>query len=142
MEIAAFNKLSNQIAKQASLKQKVVLQAYYYRIASDLEANTRRVMPILPTISDSNKERQKNLLKMPQVMTQMRSSASGSEKDEKKVNTAADIYSAFAKPDPNDSKFDSFCKVLKNVELVRTRMRDHLKVCKLPPPLYLFQIFY
>ena len=127
MEIGAFNKLSNLIAKQPSLKQKIILQAYYYRIASDLEANTRRAMPILPTISDSNRERQKGLLKMPQIMTGK--NIAGSEKDEKKLNTAADMYNAFAKPDSNDSKFDSFCKVLRNVELVRTRMRDHLKVC-------------
>ena len=138
MDISVFNELSSKIATQEGLKRKIVLQAYYYRISADLEENTKKAMPILPVVSEHNKERQRNLLKIPEIITtpslKESSQASGSGakgKDDHKINTlsAADIiYSTFAKPSANDSKFDSFCKVLKNVELVRGRMNDHLKV--------------
>jgi hypothetical protein len=134
MDISVFNELSSRIAKLPGLKQKIILQAYYYRISADLEDNTRKAMPILPAISEHNKERQKNLLKMPELVTSTKDySAEGGKssskgKDDHKINTADTLYSTFAKPSHNDSKFDSFCKVLKNVELVRVRMRDHVQV--------------
>ena len=50
MNPLAFNSMSKQIRREPYLKQRVLLQAYYYRIAADLEANTRAGLPDLPSM--------------------------------------------------------------------------------------------
>ena len=50
MSPLAFNGMSKQIKREPYLKQRVLLQAYYYRIAADLETNTRAGLPDLPTM--------------------------------------------------------------------------------------------
>ena len=47
MNSQTFNSMSHQIKREPYLKQRVLLQAYYYRIAADLESNTR-TLPELP----------------------------------------------------------------------------------------------
>jgi len=47
MNAQSFNSMSLQIKREPYLKQRILLQAYYYRIAADLEANTR-TLPELP----------------------------------------------------------------------------------------------
>lgn len=44
-----FNGMSQRIKGEPFLKRKVLLQAYFYRIAADLESNTKAGMPSMPT---------------------------------------------------------------------------------------------
>ena len=45
----AFNGMSQRIKGEPFLKRRVLLQAYFYRIAADLESNTKSGMPTMPT---------------------------------------------------------------------------------------------
>ena len=53
MELSAFNALSHALSHDSMLKQKVLLQSYYYRIAADLQSNTSpsSFLPTLPSIA-------------------------------------------------------------------------------------------
>lgn len=53
MELSVFNALSHTLSHDSMLKQKVLLQSYYYRIAADLQANTSpsSFLPTLPSIA-------------------------------------------------------------------------------------------
>jgi hypothetical protein len=44
-----FNGMSQRIKDEPFLKRRVLLQAYFYRIAADLETNTKTTMPTMPT---------------------------------------------------------------------------------------------
>ena len=45
-----FNSMSHRIKNEPFLKRRVLLQAYFYRIAADLESNTKTSMPSVPNV--------------------------------------------------------------------------------------------
>ena len=45
-----FNSMSHRIKSEPFLKRRVLLQAYFYRIAADLETNTKTSMPSVPSV--------------------------------------------------------------------------------------------
>ena len=45
-----FNSMSHRIKNEPFLKRRVLLQAYFYRIAADLESNTKSSMPSVPSV--------------------------------------------------------------------------------------------
>jgi protoheme ferro-lyase len=51
MSNAEFNYLSNAISKQDIVRKKVLLQAYLYKVAADLETNLQQALPNLPSIA-------------------------------------------------------------------------------------------
>lgn len=93
----AFNAMSQQIKREPYLKQRVLLQAYYYRIAADLEANTKN-LPLLPSSLS--------------VHSNLRISPD-----------AERLASASA----NASRFSRFCRALYAVEGERLRQREILQ---------------
>jgi hypothetical protein len=54
IRIEDFNNMSVKLSDEPSLKQRILLQAYYYRIAADLEANIQPTQQILPSIPNKN----------------------------------------------------------------------------------------
>ena len=95
-----------------------------YRIAADLERNLKKSVPQLPTIQDERPKSNLTIKNIHNILTP-RKGSQGQNSDGK---NEGQNYDSFSLPNQDDSKFISYCKVLRNVELVRRRMRDHLKV--------------
>ena len=92
-----------------------------YRIAADLERNLKKSVPQLPTIQDERPKSNLTIKNIHNILTPKKGQNSNRFCE-------GQNYDSFSLPNQDDSKFISYCKVLRNVELVRRRMRDHLKV--------------
>lgn len=97
-----FNNLSKSISSQPILKHRVLLQSYFYRIAADLEANVRPSLPILPSISMSQKQ---SLVNIP---------------------PGSDDEDNGSKNNEFESNFIRFCKSLRVIENERLKRRESL----------------
>jgi hypothetical protein len=98
MTVDLFNTLSYRVMKDTVLKKKVLLQAYYYRIAADLETNTKPDLPLLPAISTTP------------------------------LRIAPDEGSYPESEKAVESEFSRFCKALRTIENERLMLRDSLQV--------------
>ena len=98
MNAQSFNSMSRQIKREPYLKQRVLLQAYYYRIAADLETNMRQ-LPELPMSSLSY------------------SPLRGISPDAERLASAS----------ASASRFSRFCRALYAVETERPVQRDALQ---------------
>ena len=97
MNPLTFNSMSLQIRREPYTKQRILLQAYYYRIAADLEANTRN-MPELP-----------QSLSLPASL---------------RISVDAE---RLASASASASRFSRFCRALYAVEAERLRQRETLQ---------------
>lgn len=100
------------------MKVLIIFSSSYYRISADLTQLLKKSLPVLPAIDDS---RSRGPLKLPNFLRPR-------AKDETEGGDSDPDYGAFAYPAASDSKLTSFFKVLRNVEIVRCRVRDNLKV--------------
>lgn len=103
LNVVDFNGLSRKIMKEPPLKQKVLLQAYFYRIAADLEANITPTS--LPTLNANLASSQKSGL------VRLNGESSPIVKD----------------LDPAASKLTRFALALKTIEQERLFKRKELK---------------
>lgn len=108
MDVKQFNEISARLDNDVSLRRKVQLQSYFYRIAADLDQNLKKPALVLPTIDETKRHR---------MNVSKKTTLSGSEDS-----------NSFSAPDDADSKFIAYCKIIRNVEIVRSRMIDRLKV--------------
>jgi hypothetical protein len=106
LPVSTFNTLSHSAAASPSLKKKILLQAYFYKIAADLESNLQPIMPTLPDISAPG---QYSLL--------------DNEFDEL-TGLTYDSRSMNNQPEP---EFKRFCKALNSIENERLRIRTELQ---------------
>jgi len=97
-----------------------VLSMSLFRISADLTDSLKKALPVLPAIDDS---RSRGPFKLPNFLRPH-------PKDDTEDGDGDPDYGAFAYPAASDSKLTSFFKVLRNVEIVRCRVRDNLKVCE------------
>lgn len=125
LTINTFNSLSKKISDERTLKQRVLLQSYYYRyhryiyrpfslssntntmlklsrIAADLELNIRNQLPTLPAVSTAG-----GILKFSPI--------------------SDDKYQAIKS---SDSTLTRFCKTLRTIEYERLKLREALQVSK------------
>ena len=96
-----------------------LLPCTHLRISADLTESLKKSLPVLPAIDDS---RSRGPFSLPSFLRPH-------PKDEAEGGDGDPDYGAFAYPTASDSKLTSFFKVLRNVEIVRCRVRDNLKVC-------------
>ena len=126
LETNTFNELSRKLVKNNSLRQRVLLQAYYYKIAADLESNisgisasTSNMLPLFPSLSgtDSYSPRPN----MSPFYTQ----------DGPEMNFGTDYLKV------RDTKFNRFCHAVRRIEHERLSQRNtlqnDLKIKALPP---------
>lgn len=126
LETNTFNELSRKLVKNNSLRQRVLLQAYYYKIAADLESNisgisasTSNMLPLFPSLSgtDSYSPRPN----MSPFYTQ----------DGPEMNFGTDYLKV------RDTKFIRFCHAVRRIEHERLSQRNtlqnDLKIKALPP---------
>ena len=106
LTMTTFNSLSEKIQSIPELKKKVLLQAHFYKIAADLEANLTPTLPTLPEISE----------------LESKSLDYDDFSDFSTYSTSDRNY--YNKP--RESEFHRFCKALKAVENERVRMREKL----------------
>jgi hypothetical protein len=101
MTVEEFNDISNRIEAHGSLRRRIMLQAYYYKVAADLSSEVKSHLPNLPAMSVP--------IEGPKG---------------KKVQEQISV--PILTPLPTDSKLTSFCKVLHNVENVRKNIKEQL----------------
>ena len=120
MNVQLFNDMSRKISREPSLKRKVLLQTYYYRIAADLESlTTGSGLPLLPngrslTSTAVAAQSSSNGASVPAMETQQQ------EQPYPQSSSSAGVITA-------DSEFTRFCRALKTIEAERLKMRDMLK---------------
>lgn len=111
MSAADFNEISSRINQMPQTKNRVILQAYYYKIAADLQANLKPTMPVLPSISKESSPH----------------SVGSSPMDPRAAENSLQ----------QGSPLTRFCSALQAIEYERLRHRDYikaeLKMTTLPP---------
>lgn len=113
-----FNYLSEQISINTKLKQRVLLQAYFYRIAAELETSTNP--PVLPKLISKNSRYD---------LDSKYDSLDSSSKNFRNTGVTFNRYKG--------SSFQRFCSALRNMEVERVRTREKLRqglnIVDLPP---------
>lgn len=104
-----FNDLSSKLVTQPLLNHRVLLQAYYYKIAADLESNLCPILPQLPSVSN-----QPSIRVYPEELSDYNSS-----------DDTHDIPIIDFKG--KDTKFHRFCHAIRRVELERMHQRKLLQ---------------
>ena len=99
-----FNSMSHRIKNEPFLKRRVLLQAYFYRIAADLETNTKTAMPSVPSVLGGK----------PTVGPKIPIGEGGLSNKYRYL-----LYGA--------SRFERFCHALYAVECERLRQREGLQ---------------
>ena len=107
MSSETFNSISYRMKNDSFMKQRILLQAYFYRIAADLESNINAT-PLLPMSSTSH-------LRIPvNAGAGSRRAASGAGSKNRYL-----LYGS--------SRFERFCYALYEVEAERLRQREDLQ---------------
>ena len=119
MNVQLFNDMSRKISREPSLKRKVLLQTYYYRIAADLESLTTGPIPSLPngrslTSTSVAAQSSSNGVSVPAVIESQQPPPTTQAPSSVGVITV-------------DSEFTRFCRALKTIEAERLKMRDMLQ---------------
>jgi len=113
-----FNYLSEQISINTKLKQRVLLQAYFYRIAAELDSSTNP--PVLPQLSSNPGK---------YSLDNKYDSLDSSSKSFRNTGVTFNRYKG--------SSFQRFCSALRNMEVERVRVREKLRqglnIADLPP---------
>jgi len=126
LETNTFNELSRKLVKNNSLRQRVLLQAYYYKIAADLESNisgltasTGSMLPLFPSLSGYGS-----------YVTRPNSSPYNTQ-DNPEMSFGTDYLKV------RDTKFNRFCHAVRRIEHERISQRNalqnDLKIKSLPP---------
>jgi hypothetical protein len=139
MTAATFNEISSQIQQIPQTKSRIILQAYYYKIAADLQANLLPTMPILPSIAKEESQRHyPSKLSHPdstptpqppmgttQMGTQMGGQSSFSQAGSEGGKSSGG--NAEGGNAPEWSRLSRFCSALHAIEHERLRHREYIK---------------
>lgn len=120
MTAASFNDISTSIQRIPQTKSRVLLQAYYYKIAADLQANLLPSMPVLPSIAKEPSSKY-SPAKLPHPDSEI---SMGS------ANPAGLDGPGIVANEPESkeiSRLTRFCSALKAIEHERLRHRDYIK---------------
>jgi len=126
LETNTFNELSRKLVRNNSLRQRVLLQAYYYKIAADLESNisgltasTSNMLPLFPSLSGTGS-----------YATRPNTSPFNAQ-DSPEMSFGTDYLKV------RDTKFNRFCHAVRRIEherlSQRTALQNDLKIKSLPP---------
>lgn len=106
--VPKFNAMSHFIQKTGSLKQKVLIQAYFYKIAADLNVNIGNTLPVIPLF------RKKSTSTDRDYSNEFDLTPSTAELDESKPITDNDMVERFA-------------KAASSVEMMKSKLIEQLK---------------
>ena len=115
MNVQLFNDMSRKISREPSLKRKILLQTYYYRIAADLESLTTGPIPSLPN--------GRSLATSTTVVSSPNSHGNSAETQSSSPSSSSSSVGVITV----DSEFTRFCRALKTIEAERLKMRDMLQ---------------
>jgi hypothetical protein len=107
LPISTFNTMSGDIDMKPQLKKRVLLQAYFYKIAADLESNIRPVLPTLPDVHATQRGSYNSYM--------MEDAYAGSGND------------GSTRRRSRDPELTRFVKALRAVEIERLRLRTELQ---------------
>lgn len=109
-----FNNLSRQLVKQPILKQRVLLQAYYYKIAADLQSNVTPILPLLPTVNEAS------------IFNTKARIAAKQQREQQAIKGATTIVDS-ENYLTEDTKFFRFVNAVRRVEMERLAQREMLQ---------------
>jgi len=126
INVPLFNDLSRRISREPALKRKVLLQAYYYRLAADLDTMIGPPLPPLPPTAHGRSLSGTVVAPggYPEDSPHM---AAGGGMASLVPGAPPAAAATAAHINPADSEFTRFCRAVRTIEAERLKMRDVLK---------------